>query len=413
MANYPPPTLRLLCTAAANQGTLEGSVCALPFGQTTAPNNYSATIAVRKTGVAATINFAVTSGRLPPGLTMPASSPSGFSPVINGNPTQTGTFDFTIKASSGGLTFNMAYQITITVQGPPDQLVCDPLVNGGFLENGVCVLPDAVLAQSYQGHLATSHQVGGSLSVVAGSLPPGLSLPATFAGSGDTVGGTPTAAGVAAGNGFTVQGTGDQGQPLYQAYYIAVDLEQPLTINNDGPNLGPGFTGQGYTGYFFVIGGAAPYTWSLISGQFPPGLHLQTFSDPRDANDELVGTPTTTGTYNFTMRVSDYNGDQATRQFTVKVRPPLQLATATLPAGTLGVPYSSNLTARGGLPPYSFYIFQNDPLPPGLSFGSIAPDTDNILTGTPTQGGTFAFTIQVQDSWDNTVSGTVSITINP
>jgi predicted component of type VI protein secretion system len=37
---YPPSTLRLTCTAAANGGTLEGSVCALPFGQTTVPNSY-------------------------------------------------------------------------------------------------------------------------------------------------------------------------------------------------------------------------------------------------------------------------------------------------------------------------------------------------------------------------------------
>jgi hypothetical protein len=44
----------------------------LPFGQTTAPNSHSATIALRKTGAAATINFVVTAGRLPPGLSMPA-----------------------------------------------------------------------------------------------------------------------------------------------------------------------------------------------------------------------------------------------------------------------------------------------------------------------------------------------------
>jgi hypothetical protein len=52
---------------------------------------------------------------------------------------------------------------------------------------------------------------GGTLSVVAGALPSGLTLPATFTGPGDIVGGTPAAAGGAT---FTVQGTGDQGQPL-------------------------------------------------------------------------------------------------------------------------------------------------------------------------------------------------------
>src|SRR6202167_4361756 len=130
-ATYRPPSIRQVCG-----GTLESSVCVLPPGVTTAPNSYSAAIAVTKTGITgATVTFAVTAGSLPPGLTMPAGS--GSSTVISGNPTKAGTFDFTVKATDGGLTASLAYQITVTVQGPPDQLLCDPAVNGGFLENGV------------------------------------------------------------------------------------------------------------------------------------------------------------------------------------------------------------------------------------------------------------------------------------
>ena len=44
------------------------------------------------------------------------------------------------------------------------------------------MLPDAVLGLPYQGHLVTSHKAGGTLSIVAGALPPGLTLPATFGG---------------------------------------------------------------------------------------------------------------------------------------------------------------------------------------------------------------------------------------
>jgi hypothetical protein len=69
-ANYPPPSIHLTCTTA-NGGTLEGSRCALPPGVTTAPNNYSATIAVTRAGAAgATVSFAVTAGSLPPGLSL-------------------------------------------------------------------------------------------------------------------------------------------------------------------------------------------------------------------------------------------------------------------------------------------------------------------------------------------------------
>ena len=66
---YPPPAIHLLCAAAPVNGALHGSVCALSPGQTTAPNNYSATIAVSRVGTAGpNVTFAVTAGSLPPGL---------------------------------------------------------------------------------------------------------------------------------------------------------------------------------------------------------------------------------------------------------------------------------------------------------------------------------------------------------
>jgi large repetitive protein len=410
---YPPPSIHLQCTAAPTNGALHGSVCALASGQTTAPNAYSATIAVSKAGSAGpNVAFALTAGSLPPGLSLAA--PSGTSTVITGNPTQTGTFNFTIKATDGGLTSTMAYQITVTVQGPPDQLVCTPAANGGFLESGVCVLPDAVIGQSYQGHLVTSHMAGGTLSVVSGALPSGLSLPATFAGSGDVVSGTPGQ--LTGGSSFTVLGTGDQGQPLYQAYSIAVDPNTPLSINASGGADSVGMVGGAYAQDFFVSGGAAPYTWSLASGQLPPGLTLQTTAGPRDANNELAGTPTTAGTFAFTVRLTDYNGQQATQKFTVTIDPPLQVTPTTLPAGTVGVPYSHDLdlNAQGGTPPYNWFVVNNiNELPAGLTLDTTAPDFNNVLAGTPTQAGTFSFPLQVQDSQDNTVNATLTITINP
>jgi large repetitive protein len=320
---YPPPSIHLLCTAAANSGTLEGSVCALPFGVTTAPNSYSATIAVGKAGAAdatVTVTVTVTAGSLPPGLSLAPSSGSGS--AITGNPTHAGTFNFTIKATDGGLTFTLAYEITITVAGPPDQLLCDPADNGGFLVSGVCELPDAETGLAYQGHLVTSHKAGGALTVVSGSLPSGLSLPATFTGSGDNIGGTAAAPGIEPGSTFTVQGTGDQGQPLYQVYSIMVDPNEPLAINaSGGSTLFPGTVGQAFAQNFFLSGGAGPYAWAVAAGQLPPGLTLQTFGDPRDARNELTGTPTTAGTFTFTMRLTDYAGQQATQQFRLTINP--------------------------------------------------------------------------------------------
>jgi large repetitive protein len=410
-AAYPPPSIHLLCTAAANGGTLHGSVCALPPGVTTAPNNYSATIAVGKAGAAGrTVNFALTAGSLPPGLSMPVQGGSGT--VITGNPTQAGTFNFTVKATDGSLTSTLAYQITVTVQGPPDQLLCNA-ANGGFLINVVCVLPDSVVGRPYQGHLPTSHNAGGTLSIVPGGLPPELSLPANFGPSGAIISGTPGQPGSYASFAFTVQGTGDQGQPLYQVYQINVNQDLPLTINASGGSaLGPGMVGGAYAQNFFLSGGAGPYTWAVAAGQLPPGLKLRTYGDPRDTNNELAGTPTTAGTFTFTMRLSDYNGQQATQQFTLTIDPPLQITTTKLATGTVSVLYSRDLIAQGGARPYSWFIATGQ-LPPGLYLDTTAPDFNNVVRGTPTQAGTFNFTMQAQDSQDNWASGTVTITIDP
>jgi hypothetical protein len=409
LASY-PRSVHLQCTAAPVNGALHGSVCALASGQTTAPNNYSATIAATRVNLPFPVTFTLTAGKLPPGLTM--STQSATSVVITGNPTKTGTHNFTIKAAIGSNTSTITYQITVTVQGPPDQLLCNA-AQGSFLSSGVCVLPDATVGVPYQqGQLVTSHGAGGTLAVVSGSLPPGLSLPGTFTGSSDSVGGTPADPGIEPNYQFTVQGTGDQGQPLYQVYSINVDQNVPLSVNaSGGTDLG-GTVGQTFFKYFFVSGGAAPFTWSLASGQLPPGLTFASPYGPRDANQELIGTPTTAGTYTFTMQVTDFDGQQATQQFTTTIDPPLQI-TPTMPAGTVGVPYNHDLTAQGGAPPYSWSIFANDPLPPGLSLGTTAPDYNNVLTGTPAQAGTFSFLIQVTDTQGNSVNATVTVTINP
>jgi hypothetical protein len=170
--------------------------------------------------------------------------------------------------------------------------------------------------------------------------------------------------------------------------------------------------GGAYAQNFFLSGGAGPYTWAVAAGQLPPGLKLRTYGDPRDTNNELAGTPTTAGTFTFTMRLSDYNGQQATQQFTLTIDPPLQITTTKLATGTVSVLYSRDLIAQGGARPYSWFIATGQ-LPPGLYLDTTAPDFNNVVRGTPTQAGTFNFTMQVQDSQDNWASGTVTITIDP
>jgi hypothetical protein len=108
----------------------------------------------------------------------------------------------------------------------------------------------------------------------------------------------------------------------------------------------------------------------------------------------LAGTPTSAGTFNFTIQVKDANGATATQAFTVTIAsgaPKLAIATSSLPGGTAGSGYSQTLTATGGTPPYSWALISGA-LPDGLAL-----DSGGAITGTPSKAGTFSFTVRVTD----------------
>jgi virginiamycin B lyase len=83
----------------------------------------------------------------------------------------------------------------------------------------------------------------------------------------------------------------------------------------------------------------------------------------------------------------------------------LAITTMSLPVGTVGSPYSANLNAQGGAPPYTWSVFFGS-LPPGLSLN---PAT-GAITGTPTGGGT-SFTLKVTDSSNASQAGTQTFSI--
>jgi len=206
-----------------------------------------------------------------------------------------------------GLTARQTYRITVTAE-PPDKLLCSPGDNGGNLVNGVCVLPDAALGQGYEAFIITSHESGGTFTITSGSLPPGLTMPSQYGAAGTIVAGTPTQRGTST---FTVNGTDQEGQPLQQTYSITVGPPPPLQVNPTGGCIS-GTVGVAYQQYFFAQGGLQPWTWSLVSGSLPPGLHLTSPYAPQDNNSVLAGTPTAAGTFTITMRVADSQGAKAT-----------------------------------------------------------------------------------------------------
>ena len=116
-----------------------------------------------------------------------------------------------------------------------------------------------------------------------------------------------------------------------------------VTISLSPATLPNGTNGIAYSQTVTASGGTAPYTYALSAGALPNGLTL-------NANGTLSGTPTTAGTFAFTVTGTDANGDFGARVYTVIVAPGniLALTPSPLPNGTAGTAYSQALAATGG-----------------------------------------------------------------
>jgi hypothetical protein len=192
----------------------------------------------------------------------------------------------------------------------------------------------------------------------------------------------------------------------------SISLVAVLTITTT--SLPAGILGVAYDSFINAAGAPAPFTWTIISGSLPPGLTFQTTSTSTSA--EVVGTPTTLGTSNFTVQVEDSSDAIVTQALSIVINkpPPLSVGTASLQSGTVGVPYNPNnapLQASSGVQPYTWALVGGTLLPPGLSLSS-----SGVISGTPVATGTTNFTVQVTDSSEpahQTATANLSITINP
>ena len=184
----------------------------------------------------------------------------------------------------------------------------------------------------------------------------------------------------------------------------------PLTITTTSP-LPSGTVGQAYSTQIQTTGGQAPITFNLVSGTLPPGLSLS-------STGVISGTPTSSGTYIFTIRAMDSctTGAQSIQgNFSVTVNPApcpvLSIASpSTLSTGTVGQGYSYQLHTSGGQAPITFSVISGS-LPSGLNLS-----TTGSISGTPTTAGNYSFTVRATDSCAagaQTADRAFSITINP
>jgi hypothetical protein len=321
------------------------------------------------TGGIGSYTWSIAAGTLPAGLNMDGSG--RIFGTISG-----ATATFTAQATdAAGTTASKAFTLTVT-PGP------------SFTSQ--TTLATGVIGTAYDSAAAiTGGQPPYTFSMTGGQLPPGL----TFSGSGH-VAGTPSQTGTFS---FALQARDAAGAQTQATFTITIVNVLTLTT----PPVLPGASlGVAYQAALIAAGGTPPYTFSATAGTLPGGLTFH-------ADGRIDGTPTAAGSFQFTAAVTDANGGNANRQFTLAVAATLTIASApTLPPAVLGASYSATLGATGGTPPYTWSI-AGGTVPPGITF------TAGTLAGTPTAAGTFTFTAAVKDSASVTANKQFSLTVAP
>src|SRR6202046_3498929 len=254
-------------------------------------------------------------------------------------------------------------------------------------------LPQATLTGAYPPQ--TLQATGGSgsytSSLVSGTPPTGIAL-----SSGGVLSGTLT--GAAGTSSFTVQvkdAAGDIAQQSLTLVVNPVPVILPATL--------PAATqSAAYSQTFSVTPGTgtAPFTWSAAS--LPSWLTFNITSAT------LIGTPPATGSFPFTIKVTDANGVTASPSYKLLVNAAgVAISTSSLPNGQYNSPYTPlTLSATSGTPPYTWSLGSNGVLPAGMT---LSPS--GSISGTPAQAGMWSLPIVVTDTNSLTANTTLTLTV--
>jgi hypothetical protein len=336
------------------------------------------------TGGTPPYTWQLTSGTLPPGLTLHPSSGS-----ITGTPTS--------PVSATPLTF------TVTDSSSPPQSTAATFtltVTASTFSITTTALPNGVVGVPYAQTLAAA---GGTTpytwQLTAGTLPAGLNLNSATG----AISGTPTSAVTATPLTFMVTDSSAVAQTASKSLTLAV-ITQLTTAPKVSLNCN---VGSACSITLTATGGVTPYSWQLTSGTLPSGLKLNS------ATGVISGTATTAlAATPFTFVVTDSGTPQqsATSTVTISVsNTVLQIQTTALAVGTTGAPYSQSLTAIGGTAPYAWSV-KSGRLPGGITLNALT----GLISGTASSPTSELLTFQVTDSSSPQQSATVLLllTIN-
>ncbi|AOW93771.1 hypothetical protein BFN03_16950 [Rhodococcus sp. WMMA185] len=351
--SFPVGTTTVRCTVntSASQGAGKFTVTVLPF-----PVLAPSIVGDPSEGVVGgdyTYAFEV-SGSPAPTVTTTSELPAGLTlskqGVLSGTPTEAGTFPITVTASNSA--GNVDRQVTIVIASAPS-IEGDPV--------------EGVVGVDY----THAFEVAGSPAPTVTTTDP---LPAGLTLSEDGVlSGTPTEAGSFP---ITVTASNSAGDVDRQVTVVVV------AVPSIGGDPAEGVVGVDYNYAFDVAGSPTPTV--TTTDPLPAGLTLS-------EQGILSGTPTAAGSFPITVTASNSAGD-VDRQVTIVI--------ASVPSiegdpaeGVVGVDYTHAFELAGSPTPT---VTTTDPLPAGLTLSE-----DGVLSGTPTEAGSFPITVTAGNSAGN------------
>lgn len=280
---------------------------------------------------------------------------------------------------------------TPSVKVKSDNVPAKPSAAGHLTVSGS--LPTATIGIAYSGSIqVTGGTAPYAFALVYGTLPAGLSLDSktgAISGTALTVGSYL----------FSISATDNLGD--YGDHRFTVTVAKggggkiSVTVTPASASLISGGTQQFSAAVRETSNTSV--TWSASSGQI--------------SSSGLFTAPTVSATTTVTVTATSTADPTAKGSASVSVSPAgtnsLSITTTSLPQGTTGTAYSATLAATGGKTPYQWSMSSGS-LPPGLQLNT----STGIISGTPSQSGTFQFTAQVKDSSSQTASQPLAIPVS-
>ena len=268
--------------------------------------------------------------------------------------------------------------------------------------------PEGVVGTPYTNRFTAPPAGGGGagcdppyiVGVDSGALPPGLSL-----ATDGWLTGTPTQAGSWS---FWVSIKDD---PTDKPWCNPMSAEREFTIRIiDRLTIGPESAAPATVGLAYSLPMTAtlsdPKAWSISQGALPPGLAL-------GSSDGLIsGTPTSAGSYSFTVLAVVDSKRSDTKALTIVVRDPLAIsadepfdAARHAARGEIGLAFRGALVVSGGSGTYTWSPASGT-LPPGVTFAA-----DGTISGRPTAVGIYRFRASAADTEGRVASYDVMLSI--